>query len=79
MSDFSELTDALIKGDEARVLELTQAAMDAGTPAGEILKTGLIVGMTSARHTRRSSVWLNPTRSLSFGPTRIIGIPADPS
>jgi 5-methyltetrahydrofolate--homocysteine methyltransferase len=45
MSDFSELTDALIKGDEARVLELTRKAMDAGTPAGEILKTGLIVGM----------------------------------
>lgn len=45
MSDFSELTDALIKGDEVRVLGLTRAAMEAGTPAGEILKTGLIVGM----------------------------------
>ena len=45
MSDFSELTEALIKGDEAKVIELTRKAMDAGTPAGEILKAGLIVGM----------------------------------
>lgn len=45
MSDFSGLTEALIKGDEARVTELTREAMDAGTPAGKILKEGLIVGM----------------------------------
>lgn len=45
MSDFSELTEALIKGDEAKVTDLTRKAMDAGTPAGEILKEGLIVGM----------------------------------
>ena len=45
MSDFSELTEALIKGDEGKVIELTRKAMGAGTPAGEILKEGLIVGM----------------------------------
>ena len=45
MSDFSELTEALIKGDEAKVTDLTHKAMDAGTPAGEILKEGLIMGM----------------------------------
>ena len=45
MSDFSELTEALIKGDEAKVVELTRKAMDAGSPPGDILKKGLIVGM----------------------------------
>ncbi len=45
MTDFSELTDALIKGDEAKVTELARKSLDAGVPAGDILKLGLITGM----------------------------------
>jgi 5-methyltetrahydrofolate--homocysteine methyltransferase len=45
MADMQALADALIKGDRDTVVELTQAAIDDGTPPQEILENGLIAGM----------------------------------
>lgn len=45
MADMQALADALIKGDRDTVVELTQAAIDEGTPPREILENGLIAGM----------------------------------
>ena len=45
MSDLQVITDTLITGDGDKLLELVKAALDAGTPAGEILQKGLIIGM----------------------------------
>ena len=39
------ITETLIAGDGDKLQELVQSALDAGTPAGEILQNGLIVGM----------------------------------
>lgn len=45
MSDLQFITDTLISGDGDKLQKLVQEALDAGTPASEILKKGLIVGM----------------------------------
>ncbi len=45
MSDLNALTETLITGDGDKLKELVQSALDAGTPANEILQKGLIVGM----------------------------------
>jgi 5-methyltetrahydrofolate--homocysteine methyltransferase len=45
MADMQALADALIKGDRDTYVELTQAAIDDGTPPQEILENGLIAGM----------------------------------
>ena len=45
MSDLHTITETLIAGDGDNLLELVQGALDAGTPAKEILQKGLIAGM----------------------------------
>lgn len=45
MSDLQFITDTLISGDGDKLKKLVQEALDAGTPANEILQKGLIVGM----------------------------------
>lgn len=45
MTDLQLITDTLITGDINALQELVQKALDTGTPAGEILQNGLIVGM----------------------------------
>jgi 5-methyltetrahydrofolate--homocysteine methyltransferase len=45
MSDLQVITETLITGDGDKLKELVQSALDAGTPANEILQKGLIVGM----------------------------------
>lgn len=45
MSDLHNITETLITGDGDKLLELVQAALDAGTPAKDILQKALIVGM----------------------------------
>lgn len=45
MTDLSDITQALISGDTDKVCNLVQNALDRGTPATEILNTGLIAGM----------------------------------
>ena len=45
MADLKALGDAIIKGDQKTAVEITQAAIDAGTAPGTILEDGLIAGM----------------------------------
>ena len=45
MSDLKMITETLIAGDGDKLLELVQAALDAGISAKDILQKGLIVGM----------------------------------
>ena len=45
MTDFSEITNALISGDAKKVCSLVQNAVNQGAEANEILNTGLIQGM----------------------------------
>ena len=45
MSNLQAITETLINGDGDKLQELVQKALDEGTPANEILKKGLIVGM----------------------------------
>ncbi len=45
MSDLKTITETLITGDGDKLLELVQAALDAGISAKDILQKGLIVGM----------------------------------
>lgn len=45
MFEPKNLMDVVIAGDEAKVSELVQAALDQGVPAGEILSRGLIAAM----------------------------------
>ena len=45
MADLKALGDAIIKGDQKTAVEITQAAIDAGTAPGTILEDGLITGM----------------------------------
>jgi 5-methyltetrahydrofolate--homocysteine methyltransferase len=45
MADLAALADALIKGDRNKVSELTKQALEAGTPAKDVLEKGLIAGM----------------------------------
>ena len=45
MFDISEITSSLVAMDIERTGELTRSALDAGTPAGDILEKGLIPGM----------------------------------
>jgi len=45
MDDFKLIIEALIKGDEARLIELVKTALEQGVPAKKILQEGLIAGM----------------------------------
>ena len=45
MPTLQEITETLMTGDRDKLKELVQGALDAGTPANEILQKGLIVGM----------------------------------
>ncbi len=45
MSDFSALTESVIKGDTKTAVAETQSALDAGSNAKDILDNGLIVAM----------------------------------
>jgi 5-methyltetrahydrofolate--homocysteine methyltransferase len=45
MSDFSSLTEAVIKGDIQTAVEETQSALDAGSKVQDILDKGLITAM----------------------------------
>jgi len=45
MIDLSKITESVVAMDIARTEDLTKAAIDANTPAGEILDRGLIPGM----------------------------------
>ena len=45
MANFEEISKYLIEGNANKVKELTQQAVDGGTPAGDILKKALIPGM----------------------------------
>ena len=45
MSDLKTITETLLTGDGEKVAELTQAALDAGLSARDILNQGLIAGM----------------------------------
>lgn len=45
MSDLQKITETLITGDGDKLQELVKAELEAGTPAGQILQEGLIVGM----------------------------------
>ena len=45
MADLQALADAVINGNRDATSKLTQEAVDAGTPVGDILNQGLIAGM----------------------------------
>ncbi len=45
MTDLNEMTTALVNCDQDKLVSLVNEAIAAGTPAGEILSQGLIVGM----------------------------------
>jgi len=45
MADFEKLADAVIKGNQDVVLEMTQSAVDEGVEPNEIINNGLISGM----------------------------------
>lgn len=45
MTDYSNITEALINGDESAVLNAVNSAISAGDAAGEVLNNGLISGM----------------------------------
>jgi 5-methyltetrahydrofolate--homocysteine methyltransferase len=45
MADLKALSEAVIRGDQNKALEITKAAIADGTPPGTILKDGLIFGM----------------------------------
>jgi 5-methyltetrahydrofolate--homocysteine methyltransferase len=45
MADLKALSEAVIRGDQNKALEITKAAIAEGTPPGTILKDGLIFGM----------------------------------
>jgi len=45
MSDFQKMIDTLIEGDEKKLTNLAQAALDEGISAKEILEKGLMAGM----------------------------------
>src|SRR6056297_3935444 len=45
MADFEKLADAVIKGNQDLVLELTQSAVDEGVEPNELINNGLISGM----------------------------------
>ena len=46
MADFQSLADALIKGDMAEVVQITQKLVDENVPPSDILQKGLIAGMS---------------------------------
>ncbi len=46
MANFEQMSNAVIAGDEVKVKELTQAAIDEKVDLNEIINTGLISGMT---------------------------------
>ncbi len=45
MADFEKISDSVIKGDEEKVKELVQEAIDEGLEPSEIINQGLISGM----------------------------------
>ncbi|MCF8008945.1 MAG: B12-binding domain-containing protein, partial [Halanaerobiales bacterium] len=45
MADYEKMADAVIKGNQDLVKELTQAAVDEGSKPNEIIEKGLINGM----------------------------------
>ena len=45
MADLQALSEALIKGDRATVVRLTEQALSEGLPPAEVLNKGLITGM----------------------------------
>ena len=45
MTDFNAMTKALVSCDEAKLIDLVNAALAQDTPAGDILNKGLIAGM----------------------------------
>jgi len=45
MADMKALSEAVIRGDQTRALEITRAAISEGVPPGIILNDGLIAGM----------------------------------
>jgi len=45
MSDFQKMIEALIEGDEKKLTNLAQSALDEGVSAKEILEKGLMAGM----------------------------------
>ncbi|MFW5790011.1 MAG: corrinoid protein [Bacillota bacterium] len=45
MADFEKLSESVIKGEEEKVKELVQAAIDEGVEPSEIINQGLISGM----------------------------------
>ena len=45
MTDFNEMTNALVSCDEAKLIDLVNAALAQDIPAGDILNNGLIAGM----------------------------------
>jgi len=45
MADLKALADAVIKGDQATAVEITQSALSEGTAAKSVLDEGLIAGM----------------------------------
>ncbi len=45
MTDFNEIIETLVSLDEDRLIELVNAALEAGTSAADILDKGLIAGM----------------------------------
>jgi 5-methyltetrahydrofolate--homocysteine methyltransferase len=45
VAEFQEMIKALIVGEENKVLDMTQLALDEGASPGEILKNGLMAGM----------------------------------
>lgn len=45
MTNFNAMTNALVSCDEAKLIDLVNAALAENTPAGDILNNGLIAGM----------------------------------
>ncbi len=45
MSNLQTITETLITGDSKKLQELVQEALNAGIPANDILRKGLIAGM----------------------------------
>lgn len=50
MSEMKEISQAVLEGDRESTVQLTQAAIDAGTDANDILQNGLIAAMLQVGH-----------------------------
>ncbi|MBW2618258.1 MAG: corrinoid protein [Deltaproteobacteria bacterium] len=80
MADFNKIAQAVVKGSEAEVRQLTQAAIDEGTQTDEIIYDGLIKGMNIIGEKWRAGEYFIPevliaARAMKIGMGLIIPLP----